>query len=133
MIVGRQPRAFGICFGAVVVAYFAANIIGFCYKDFRLYTDSDLIERFIDVEIATHRAAIANTVQTPKDFIANYPDCCKVAAGQQALNWLMVVLGAGMRDVYLTYPLLIDENLRQYTVIYSTDCCAGVWAKRTDY
>ncbi len=132
MILDRQARAFGI-FGAVVFAYVTANLIGFCYKDFRLYTGKDLVERFIDLEIATHRAAIAPTIQTPKDFIRSYPHCCEVAAGHQPLNWLMWIFGAGMRDVYLTYPLPINGTLRRYIVIYSTDCCGGVWAKRTDY
>jgi hypothetical protein len=45
----------------------------------------------------------------------------------------MWIFGKGTRDIYLSYPLVIEGTTRRYTVIYSVDCCGGVWAKRTDY
>lgn len=114
-------------------AVMSANITGFCFKEFRRYSRSDLIEQFVSLEIAAHRSAIAETVRTSQDFIATYPGCCEVVAGHQDFNWLMWIFGRGLRDVYLRYPLALNGSIRQYTVVYSVDCCAGVWAKRTDY
>jgi len=126
-------RRLGIYVALVGFAVVSANITGFCYKDLRRYSRSEIIDRFVGLEIETHRSVIDGTILTPKDFINAYPGCCVVTAGHQDFNWLMWILGRGLRDVYLTYPLEINGSTREYKVVYSVDCCAGVWAKRTDY
>lgn len=116
-------------FLAVPTLYFALNIVGFCYRDRVIYTQKDLIGRYVALEISSHRDDVPSAIQSAADFLAAYRNCCQVVSSS---NLLFRALGYGIWDVYIRYPLIRDGRERDYTVIYSVDCCGITWAKRVD-
>ena len=118
---------------ALPLAFALLNLAWFCYHDFRFYWDSALINRLIVREISEHRSGLPSSIQTARDFMDAYPNCCEVEASDQGFNLISWIFGNALRDVFISYPVLIDGKRREYMVIYSVDCCGGVWAKRTDF
>ncbi|MEF0943858.1 hypothetical protein [Rhizobium sp. BR 362] len=115
-----------------VFVYFALNITGFCYKDWKFYSSKYLINQYIELQLSDVNNDIPNEIRTPDDFLKEYGDCCQIVSGNQAFNWFFRVFGYGMWDIYIRYTFPRNGKESDRIVIYSVDCCGRAWRKQAD-